>query len=129
METAPGGVDCVMALFDVPTRLAFRTLNRVVRPLVEGGCVSPPVVGGGLVLLETTGRISGVTRQVPLAATRVGDDVFVSTVRSDSQWVRNLEHDPAAGVWIGGERRPARASVRRGPLNVVRLGLTEQPDG
>jgi hypothetical protein len=108
---------------DAATRLAFRTLNRVVKPVVQAGPVSPPRLGGGLVLLETTGRRSGRQRQVPLVAARLGRSVFVSTVRADSQWVRNLEADAEAGVWLRGRRRPAVADVRRGPLNIVRLTL------
>ena len=75
-------------------------------------------------LLETTGRTSGLTREVPLMASRLGDRVVVSTVRSDSQWVRNLEADPEAAVWINGRRRAAVADVRRGQLSVVNLVLS-----
>jgi hypothetical protein len=108
-----------------PARAAFRALNRLVRPIAKLGHLSPPAAGGGLALLETTGRSSGLPREVPLLATRLGDRVVVSTVRSDSQWVRNLEADPAAGVWINGRRQAAVAEVRRGPLSVVKLALGE----
>lgn len=105
------------------TRVAFRALNRVVVPLARSGLVSPLPVGSGLVLVETTGRVSGRRREVPLLATRVGDRVIVSTVRRDSQWVRNLESDPSGAVWLRGRRRPTRASVRSGFLQVVHLDL------
>lgn len=105
------------------SRAAFRALNRFVQPIARLGPFSPPAAGGGLVLLETTGRISGLPREVPLMATRLGDRVMVSTVRGGAQWVRNLEADPEAGVWINGRRRPATADVRRGPLSIVRLAL------
>jgi len=121
-----GGAPAVaarMPSLDQPVRQAFRALNQVVRPLVRHGVFSPPRFGGGLVLLETTGRSSGETREVPLVASRFGDKVVVSTVRRSSQWVRNLEADPAAGVWIHGTRRPAVAVVRRGPFSVVHLAL------
>ncbi|MEM8903843.1 MAG: nitroreductase/quinone reductase family protein [Actinomycetota bacterium] len=103
------------------TRSAFRALNAVVVPAVRRGVGSPLPIGLGLVLVETTGRTSGRTRTVPLVAFRVLDRVAVSTVRSDSQWVRNLEADADAAVWRWGRRHDVRAEVTRGPLNVVVL--------
>jgi deazaflavin-dependent oxidoreductase (nitroreductase family) len=75
------------------------------------------------VVLETTGRRTGLLRQVPLVATRLGDRLVVSTVRTGSEWIGNLEANPTAGVWLNGRRRAATAQVRRGPLNVVQLVL------
>jgi hypothetical protein len=59
-------------------------------------------------------------------STRRGDTLTVSTVRSDSQWIRNAEADPNVTVWLGGTRRDAVATVNRGPLNTVRLELVER---
>lgn len=81
------------------------------------------MLGAGLVVIETTGRVSGETRSVPLVALRVGRRVFTSTVRGDSQWVKNLEADPAGAVWLHGRRREVVADVTRGPLNVAELAL------
>ena len=105
------------------TRAAFRTLNSVVKPAVLAGAGNPLPVGGGAIVLEVTGRVSGEPRQVPLLATRLGDKVMVSTVRSDSQWLQNIEADPHVVVHLYGKRRTATAQVTRGPLNTVAITL------
>lgn len=107
-----------------PTQELFRTLNRFVKPAVKAGLGSPLPVGLGAVVLESTGRKSGKTREVPVLGFRVGKRVYVSTVREDSQWLRNLEASDNAGVWYCGSRHDAKASVQRGPLNVVTLDVS-----
>lgn len=110
----------VVDVIDSVTSTAFRTLNSVVRPAVRAGFANPLLpYGGGAVVLETTGRVSGLPREVPVLALRAGRQVSVSTVRGSSQWLANIEADPSVAVWIGGCRREGRAAVRRGPLNVV----------
>lgn len=111
---------------DSITKRSFAALNGVVRPVVQAGVGNPLPIGAGAVVLETTGRRSGLPRSVPVLSTRFGDTLTVSTVRSDSQWVRNAEADPNVAVWLGGTRRDAVATVKRGPLNTVRLDLVDQ---
>jgi deazaflavin-dependent oxidoreductase (nitroreductase family) len=108
-------------LRDTTTREVFRALNRVVSPALDLGIGNPLPIGAGAVVVETTGRVSGEPRRVPLLSLRLGDTLVVSTVRDDSQWFANLEADPSARVQLHGRFRAAEASLRRGPLNVAVL--------
>lgn len=105
------------------TGLGFGALNSVVRPAVRAGFTNPLPVGLGAVVLETTGRKSGLPRSVPLVATRVGGNLVVSTVRGDSQWLKNIEADSNVTVWLMGQPRSAVGKVARGSLNIVTLVL------
>jgi deazaflavin-dependent oxidoreductase (nitroreductase family) len=90
----------------------FRLLNRVVEPRVRAGWGSFHLVPGGLIVLETRGRRTGRRARVPLAATRVGGSVVVSTFRGRrSQWVRNLAARPRVRFWLRGRERSATAHV------------------
>lgn len=106
------------------TRAGFRALNSIVEPAVKAGMANPLPVGSGAVILETIGRSSGLRRRVPLLASRLGDRLVVSTVRGDSQWLRNVEANPDVKVWLAGKPRSATACVTRGPLNVAVLKLS-----
>jgi hypothetical protein len=112
------------------TAQLFRLLNTFVAPMVKAGVGNPLPVGGGSAVIETIGRVSGQVREVPLLSMRLGDQVLVSTVRGDSQWLKNLEADDQCAVWLFGRRRTARATtIERGPINIVVLELEEEaPD-
>ena len=113
---------------DSITRETFRALNGVVKPALEVGIGNPLPIGVGAVLIETTGRKSGQPRQVPLLSMRFGDRLLVSTVRSDSQWLANLEADPKARVQLHGKSREATTAVSRGPLNVAVIDTAPATD-
>ncbi|HSG91306.1 MAG TPA: hypothetical protein VLA56_18970 [Pseudomonadales bacterium] len=87
----------------------FGTLNRTLEPLVRAGIGAPlPLPLGwqpGLVVLEVIGRRTGRTIRVPLVAAAQRSLVLVTTVRRDSQWVRNLAHMDEATIWLRGRAR------------------------
>jgi deazaflavin-dependent oxidoreductase (nitroreductase family) len=90
----------------------FKTLNRIVEPMVRAGLGNPTPCASGVILLETQGRISGRTREVPLLAAAFGDLVIVSTVRgSSSQWLQNVIASPRVRYWSHGRPRGASAFV------------------
>ncbi len=105
------------------TRAGFRVLNSVVKPIVGAGAGNPLPLGMGALILETVGRKSGLPREVPLLANRVGDNLVVTTVRGNSRWLSNIEANPKVAVRLFGERRAGTACVRRGPLNIVTITL------
>jgi deazaflavin-dependent oxidoreductase (nitroreductase family) len=89
----------------------FRVLNAFVEPMVRAGLGSPGLWPTGAIVLETTGRKTGRTFNVPVVATLVGDLVVVSTVRRRSQWVKNLASHPDLRYWMGGRAHDATAFV------------------
>lgn len=101
----------------------FRALNGVVLPAVKAGLGSPLPIGAGIVVVESTGRVSGERRQVPLVAIRFGRRVRVSTVRSSSQWAKNLDAVPSASVWLRGRKRSGTAAVSTGRLTTAAIDL------
>ena len=88
----------------------FRALNALIEPAVRAGCASPGLVPSGLVVIETTGAVSGRPLRIPLLATVLDGCVFVSTVRGPrSAWVANVRAHPEVRYWLAGRERRGRA--------------------
>ncbi len=79
-------------------------LNDVLAPLVKAGLGSPLLFSPGVTVLEVAGRRTGVVRSVPLTCFLAGPVLIVGTVRSNSQWLRNLAAAEDAHVWLWGRR-------------------------
>lgn len=86
-------------------------LNEAITPLVKAGVAAPFVNPFGLVVLEIPGRKTGLPYTLPLACWSFHNTVVVSTVRSGSQWLRNLAAAESVTIWLRGRRRLATATV------------------
>lgn len=90
----------------------FSALNLLVEPKVRAGFGSLWVLPVGLIVLETTGRKTGLPQRVPLLAAMIAGHIVVSTVRvQQSQWLRNAIEDPEVRFWLRGQELRARAIV------------------
>jgi len=107
------------------TDAALRHLSRVALPVIDAGIGNPVAIGTGPVVLESTGRRSGETRRTALLSLRVGDRLAVSTVRTGSDWVANLQADPRARVRLFGRDRDVVSEIHELPgLRVAVLRLS-----
>ena len=66
----------------------------------------------GWMLLTTTGRKTGLPREVLLPCERNRDGLYtISTYGRRSDWIRNLEREPRVRVTAAGWTIPARAEI------------------
>ncbi|MFF1644865.1 nitroreductase/quinone reductase family protein [Streptomyces sp. NPDC058240] len=102
--------------------LRFRAVTSLQRHVVNPLARRSP----GQILLETTGRASGLPRRTPVGGRRTGQEFWlVSEFGEKSQYIRNIRADPRvrvriAGRWYDGIARPlpeddARARLRSLP--------------
>ncbi|MER6381455.1 nitroreductase/quinone reductase family protein [Streptomyces sp. NPDC001118] len=74
------------------------------------------------VLLETTGRTSGLPRQTPVGGRRTGESFWlVSEFGYKSQYVRNIQADPKVRVRIAGRWHHGTAHLLPDDDPVARL--------
>ena len=89
----------------------FTGVNQIAEPLIRAGFGNPTFLPAGLIVVETTGRKTGRKINLPVLASRFGDFVVFSTVRSNSQWVKNLSARPEVRYWLAGRPIEAQAFV------------------
>ena len=66
----------------------------------------------GWVLLTTRGRTTGLPREVLLPCERFTEGlIIISTYARRSNWIRNIERDPAVTITCAGWVLPARAEI------------------
>lgn len=84
----------------------------------SGGRLGGRVAGRPVLLLETTGRRSGLPRRTPVQYVEHGDELLVVAAGGGSRrppaWLLNLQADPRAHLTIGGARVAAAARVVSG---------------
>jgi hypothetical protein len=90
----------------------FRVLNSIVEPAVRRGIFSSRLLPTTMIVLESTGYISGQARRTPLFCQQLGPYVLISTGRGKrSFWVRNLQRNSEVEYFMGGRAYAAQATV------------------
>jgi len=71
-----------------------------------------PLIGRIILLLMTTGRMSGKKRVTPLQYERIGNDYYVGSARGlIADWVRNIQSDPQVEVRVGWKHLQGTAEI------------------
>lgn len=110
----------MLATLEPFDRAFFRGLNQLVEPLVRAGIGSPGIFPTGAVILS-----------IPLLGTLLDDLAVVSTVRSGSQWIRNVAEHPQVRYWVlavpGSDGRRRRPWTTRCPCSARSLAAPRTP--
>lgn len=80
-------------------------LNSLLQPLIQAGLGNPLLFTPGVTVLDVPGRKTGIRRSTPLTCYLAGPYLIVGTVRTNSQWIRNLAAADTARVWLWGRAR------------------------
>jgi deazaflavin-dependent oxidoreductase (nitroreductase family) len=90
-----------------------------------------PLIGRIILLLTTTGRISGQKRVTPLQYEKIGDVYFVGAARGvKADWVRNIQACPKVEVRVGARSFQGTAEVVTDPArfaDFVEIRLQRHP--
>ncbi|GAB4495853.1 MAG: hypothetical protein OHK0052_04450 [Anaerolineales bacterium] len=97
-------------------RAAFKQLNNIMLwqfRLGLGQFLTLPTPAGMIMVIEHTGRKSGLLRYVPVNYAPAPDNrsVYCLSGFGKSEWYRNLLHHPQTAVWIGNRRIYGRAET------------------
>lgn len=97
-------------LFDLQKEF-LSSFNKIAEPIIRAGFGNPLLWPTGTIVVETTGRKSGRKINIPVLATRIAGVVIFSTVRRNSQWLKNLSANSEVRYWLAGKPVEASASV------------------
>lgn len=87
----------------------FFSLNQFAEPLIRAGFGNPILLPAGTIVVETIGRKTGRRINIPVVTMRFGDLMVFSTVRQNSQWLKNLAAMPNVRYWLAGQPHEATA--------------------
>lgn len=90
-----------------------------------------PLIGRIILLLETTGRRSGLKRVTPLQYEMIGNDYYVGAARGiKADWVRNIQSCPQVEIRLGAKQFQGIAEVVTDPskfADFVEIRLQRHP--
>jgi deazaflavin-dependent oxidoreductase (nitroreductase family) len=90
-----------------------------------------PLIGRLVLLLTTTGRVSGLPRVTPLQYEKVGADIYVGAARGmKSDWVMNILAHPEVAVRVKNRRFKGKAEVIHEPdkkIEFLEIRLKNHP--
>lgn len=88
-----------MPKFNQLPRFIFRLIKRP--PQIAYALGLGPLIGRLVLLLRTTGRVSGLRRVTPLQYERVGDEFYLGSARGvKADWVQNILANPEVEVRV-----------------------------
>lgn len=79
-----------------------------------------PVIGRLVLLLTTTGRVTGYPRVTPLQYEKIGDVIYVGAARGlKSDWVKNILADPHVKIRVKSRQFDGVAEVTTNPSKIA----------
>jgi len=79
-----------------------------------------PLIGRFVLLLTTQGRKSGLPRVTPLTYDKRGETFIVASARGgSSDWLRNIEANPAVTVLVGSRQFEGHAQLSTDPEEIA----------
>jgi deazaflavin-dependent oxidoreductase (nitroreductase family) len=108
--TLVGVTQLKMPKFHQLSKTIFRIIKRP--PQVAYALGLGPIIGRLVLLLTTTGRVTGKPRVTPLQYEWEGDVIYVGAARGlKSDWVRNILANPQVGIRVKSCRFQGTAEI------------------
>jgi len=79
-----------------------------------------PVIGRLVLILTTTGRVTGKPRVTPLQYEKIGEEIYVGAARGlKSDWVKNILADPHVKIQVKSRQFHGVAEVIANPSEIA----------